>query len=90
MVFWSILVVATVLLLIYSPRGLLHLRHLQQKHRSLTQKNLVLEQQNRRLYQEITRLRREAAIEHLARQELGLIGEDELIIYFNSPGTESQ
>jgi cell division protein FtsB len=49
-------------------------------------KNQALEQDNRLLYREITRLRNDPDfIEHLAREELGLVREDELIIYFAMP-----
>ena len=83
---WPLLVLASVLTIIWSPNGLLHLRQLHQEHQALVQKNLILEKENHRLYGEIDRLRNDpAAIEHLARQELGLVKDGELIFQFVSP-----
>ena len=86
---WPLLVVASVLVIIWSPNGLLHLRHLHVEHQTLIQSNLALEKENQRLYGEIGRLRNDpAAIEHLARQELGLVKDGELIFQFISPSPE--
>jgi cell division protein FtsB len=80
------LLLGTVLLITFSPRGLLHLRDLHQEYQRLIHRNQSIEQENRRLYQEITRLNSDlASVEHLARQELGLVREDEIIIYFAPP-----
>jgi len=86
---WPLLVVASVLVIIWSPNGLLHLRQLHVEHQTLIQSNLALEKENHRLYGEIGRLRNDpAAIEHLARQELGLVKDGELIFQFISPSPE--
>jgi cell division protein FtsB len=80
---WPLLLLISVLLIIWSPNGLLHLRQLNIEHQDLSRKNLMLEQENHRLYQEINRLRDDpTAIENLARQELGLAKEGELIFQF--------
>ena len=76
----------TAILLILNPRGLFQWRELQREYLELMRKNQALDQDNRLLYQEITRLRNDPkVIEHLAREELGLVREDELIIYFTPP-----
>jgi cell division protein FtsB len=83
---WPPLVLASVLVIIWSPNGLLDLRQLYAEHRALIQNNLILEKENHRLYDEIGRLRDDpAAIESLARQELGLVKDGELIFHFVSP-----
>ena len=83
---WPFLLLASVLLIIWSPNGLLHLRQLHLEHQELLQKNHILEKENHLLYEEISRLRTDpAAIENLARQELGLVKEGELIFQFVAP-----
>ena len=80
------LFVGTVVLLTVNPRGAFQWRELYREYHELQSKNQALEQDNRLLYQEITRLRNDPkVIEHLAREELGLVREDELIIYFAPP-----
>jgi cell division protein FtsB len=89
LVLWPLLVLGSVLLIIWSPNGLLHLRQLHREHQELIQKNHALEKENQLLYEEIGQLRSDpAAIEHLARQELGLVKDGELIFQFVSPPSE--
>jgi cell division protein FtsB len=72
-----------VLVIIWSPRGLLHLRQLHREHKELTQKNITLEKENHTVYQEIDRLVNDpSALEQLVRKELGLVKEGELIFQF--------
>lgn len=85
-ILWPLLISASVLFIIWSPNGLLHLRQLHLEHQELVHKNRALENENHRLYEEISRLRNDSAsIEHLARQELGLVKEGELIFQFVTP-----
>ena len=91
LILWSVLVLASMLLIVWSPNGLLHLRQLHLEYQELTKKNLVLEKENYQLYQEIILLRNDtAAIERLARQELGLVKEGELIFQFVSPAGRNE
>ncbi len=86
---WPFLVLASVLLIIWSPNGLLHLRQLHVEHQELLQENNILEKENHDLYEEISRLQKDPdAIESLARQELGLVREGELIFHFVKPEPE--
>ena len=65
---------------------MLHLRQLRVEHQDLLQKNYILEKENQHLYEEISRLQKDPdAIESLARQELGLVREGELIFHFVKP-----
>jgi cell division protein FtsB len=83
---WPFLLLSSLLLIIWSPNGLLHLRQLHSEHQELLEKNTTLEKQNHHLYEEINRLQEDlAAIESLARQELGLVKEGELIFHFVEP-----
>ena len=83
---WPFLLLTSLLLIIWSPNGLLHLRQLHSEHQELLQKNHILEKENHHLYEQISRLRNDpAAIEDLARQELGLVKEGELIFHFVPP-----
>ena len=89
LVLWPLLVLGSVLLIIWSPNGLLHLRQLHLEHQELIQKNHILEKESHLLYEEIGQFRNDpAAIEHLARQELGLVKDGELIFQFVSPPSE--
>ena len=86
---WPFLVLASILVIIWSPNGLLDLRQLQVEHQELLQKNHILEKENQHLYEEISRLQKDPdAIESLARQELGLVREGELIFHFEKPQPE--
>ena len=86
---WPFLVLASVLLIIWSPNGLLHLRQLNVEHQELLQENHILDKENQHLYEEISRLQKDPdAIEGLARQELGLVREGELIFHFVKPQPE--
>jgi cell division protein FtsB len=86
---WPFLVLASVLLIIWSPNGLLHLRQLNVEHQELLQENHILDKENQHLYEEISRLQKDPdAIESLARQELGLVREGELIFHFVKPEPE--
>jgi cell division protein FtsB len=86
---WPFLVLASVLLIIWSPNGLLHLRQLNVEHQELLQENYILDKENQHLYEEISRLQKDPdAIESLARQELGLVREGELIFHFVKPQPE--
>jgi cell division protein FtsB len=86
---WPFLLLASLLLIIWSPNGVLHLRQLQVEHQELLKKNNSLEKKNQHLYEEISRLQDDpAAIESLARQELGLVKDGELIFHFVKPQPE--
>jgi len=86
MLFCLSLFAGTAILLSLDPRGLVQWREFHREYYELIRKNQALEQDNYLLYQEITRLRNDPkAIEHLAREELGLVRDDELIIYFAPP-----
>ena len=83
---WSLLALVSLVVIVWSPRGFLHLRQLHLEYRELTRKNQVLERENHRLYGEIDRLLNDpTALERLAREELGLVKEGELVFQFVPP-----
>jgi cell division protein FtsB len=68
-------------LILFGDKGLADLKSLQSELKDLIEKNEAIEQENRSFRREIDRLRYDTEyIENLARQELGVIGKDELII----------
>ncbi len=78
------------LVIIFGDRGLVEVNRLQQARERLQQENRQLQDKNLSLRREIERLKTDPAyIEHVARQELGMIGRDEVIVRFDLPETRS-
>ena len=70
--------------IIFSDHGIVDLKELRKQKAVLAQKNEALVQENIRLYRSIERLNNDLEyIENVARQELGMIGRDELIFKLN-------
>jgi cell division protein FtsB len=67
--------------IIFSEHGLVDLNILKKERDQLTEKNELLSQENLSLSAEIDRLQNDPKyIENIARQELGMVGRDELIL----------
>ena len=76
-----LILIALFFYIIASDHGLLDLRSLKQQRAELVRENRRLRQENIALSTEIDRLRHDAAyIESIARHELGMIGENEIIL----------
>lgn len=76
---------------IFGDNGLADLKALQKERDTLVEKNVKLTRENLALYREIDRLKNDPEyIENVARQELGLIGKDEMIFKINSDDTKGQ
>lgn len=74
--------------IIASGHGLLDLRSLKQQKAELVRENRRLKQENIAISIEIDRLRHDPAyIESIARHELGMIGENEIIL---KPANQSE
>ena len=74
------------LIIIFGDRGLVEVNRLKGERDQLLEDNHDLKAKNSALRREIERLKSDPAyIEHVARQELGMIGRDEVIVRFNSP-----
>lgn len=76
------------LFILFGNNGLFDLRLLKQEKNRLIEKNDGLNQKNLLLYREIERLKNDLEyVEHMARQELGMVGQDEVVVKINeSPG----
>ena len=74
--------------IIFNEQGLIDLRLLKKEKNILLEKNEQLDRENLTLSVEIDRLENDPKyIENVARQELGMVGKDELILKpKNSPG----
>jgi cell division protein FtsB len=67
--------------IIFSDHGLLDLNMLRKERDQLAEKNQLLNHENLTLSDEIDRLQNDPKyIENIARQELGMVGRDELIL----------
>ena len=76
---------------IFGDKGFLDLGQLRGELQQLREQVERLKEENLALYRHIDRLRNDPAfVENVARQELGMIAKDELIINFRKPaGTDS-
>ena len=74
-------VVVMLFMIVFGDNGLADLRMLKNQHTRLQQRNAQLAAENVQLRRQIDRLKHDPAyIESIARQELGMIGPDEIII----------
>ena len=81
---WPLALVALLLgFAFFGDRGILHMLHLSGQKATLSQELADLEAQNEKLRVEITALRSDRRyIERIARTELGMVREDELVFQF--------
>jgi cell division protein FtsB len=78
-----------ILLIVFGDNGLVEMQRLRQKERSMVQQNETLARENVSLYRTIGRLKSDPAfIESVARNELGMIGKDDVIVVL--PGSRGQ
>lgn len=85
---FAILAVSSLLFfIIFGENGWVDLKQLRQEKQRLLLENKKLEKENLSLYREIDRLKNDMTyIESIARQELGMIKADELILKLKKPG----
>lgn len=75
------ILVAMMFIIVFGDNGWLDLRTLNQERDHLVEKKSTLFQENVILYRQIDRLKNDPHyIEQMARQELGIIGENEIIL----------
>jgi cell division protein FtsB len=80
------LAVVTVPVLVLAPEGLPRLRALQKELADANQENQELVREVGRLHVEVRRLRDDpAAIERIARDELGMVRKSEVVFQFSKP-----
>lgn len=81
-----LLLMFTALFILYSDNGLFDFQLLETEKKQLVKENQRLEHQNLMLYREIDRLKTDLKyIENVARQELGMVGKDEVILRMEQP-----
>ncbi|MFC1814983.1 septum formation initiator family protein [Thermodesulfobacteriota bacterium] len=79
------------LIIIFGDYGLADFNLLKQERDGLLKKNKQLEQKNLSLYRQIDRLKNDLKyIENVARQELGMVGKDEVIFKLKKPRKEEK
>jgi cell division protein FtsB len=75
----------------FGDKGILHLLRLQKELTRIKETNVRMEEENRRLREEVGRLQHEKRyIEEIARKELGMVKEGEVIYQFETPDTEKE
>ena len=76
------------ILTFFGEKGILHLFRLQKELVRIKEKNAKLEVENQKLKEEVKRLQTDKRyIEEIARKELGMVKEGEIIYQFDSPST---
>jgi len=79
------------LVIIFGENGLVDYHLLKNERNRLIEKNEDLGRENLSLYREIDRLKNDLKyVENVARQELGMIGKNEVIIKFKESGKEKK
>lgn len=80
------------ILTFFGEKGILHLLRLRKEVARIKEKNIKLEEENQKLREEVKRLLSDKRyIEEIARKELGMVKEEEIIYQFDIPsqGKES-
>jgi len=90
-----LLILASVLIMgfltFFGEKGILHLLRLQKEVNQIKEKNAKIQEENQKLKEEVSRLQREKRyIEEIARKELGMVKEGEIIYQFDLPKTEKE
>jgi cell division protein FtsL len=75
----------------FGDQGVLHLLRLQKELARIKEMNVKIEEENRKLKEEVRRLQNEKRyIEEIARKELGMVKEGEIIYQFDLPAKEKE
>jgi cell division protein FtsL len=90
-----LLIISVILILgfltFFGDKGILHLLRLQKELVRIKEMNIKMEEENRRLREEVRRLQHEKRyIEEIARKELGMVKEGEIIYQFDLPTPEKE
>ncbi len=86
-----LLMFSMLLFILFGDSGLADLRLLKMERDRLIEKNDKRAQDNLLLYREIDRLKNDLQyIENVARQELGMIGKDEVVVKINDSSGKSK
>jgi cell division protein FtsL len=75
----------------FGEKGILHLLRLKRELTRIKEENQRAEEENQRLREEVRRLQQEKRyIEEIARKELGMVKEGEVIYQFESPNEKEK
>jgi cell division protein FtsB/cell division protein DivIC len=75
----------------FGDKGIVHLLRLQKEWGRIKETNVRIEEENRKLREEVKRLQHEKRyIEEIARKELGMVKEGEVIYQFDSPNEKNK
>jgi cell division protein FtsB/cell division protein DivIC len=75
----------------FGDKGIIHLVRLQKELVRIKDANVKMEEENRKLREEVKRLQYEKRyIEEIARKELGMVKEGEVIYQFESPNEKNK
>ena len=75
----------------FGDKGILHLLRLQKEQVRIKEMNIKMEEENRKLREEVRRLQHEKRyIEEIARKELGMVKEGEVIYQFDLPNDRKE
>jgi len=86
-----LLMFSMLLFILFGDSGLADLRLLKMERDRLIEKNDKRAQDNLLLYREIDRLKNDLQyIENVARQELGMVGKDEVVVKINDSSGKSK
>jgi cell division protein FtsB len=76
---------------VFGDKGILHLFRFQKELARIKEANAKMEEENRKLREEVKRLQVEKRyIEEIARKELGMVKEGEVIYQFELPGDKNR
>lgn len=75
----------------FGDKGIIHLLRLQKELVRIKEANVKMEEENRKLREEVKRLQYEKRyIEEIARKELGMVKEGEVIYQFEVPNSKKE
>ena len=75
----------------FGEKGIVHLLRLQKEVTQIRERNVKLEEENEKLKEEVRRLRSDKRyIEEIARRELGMVKEGEIIYQFDTPNDKKE
>jgi cell division protein FtsB len=92
-IFFMILILSLILglLTLFGDKGILHLLRLRKEMSRIQEDNRKIEAENRKLREEVKRLQNEKRyIEEVARKELGMVKEGEVIYRFDPPKNDKE
>ena len=79
------------LLTFFGDKGILHLFRFQKEMVRIKEANRTIEEENRKLKEEVRRLQNEKRyIEEIARKELGMMKEGEILYQFDPPKSDKE